>query len=301
MEALMSRIISLGLLTALLLGRSLPAMGQDSATIQKKLVEDYPLTTPTAAFDDIVTPGAVVMLQKGPLMMVAVSSTVNPYVSTYKNGKIQSGMAKAKSWRDKLGGVPVVSALPGVAQTGGGPATRTFVVGEKMWVTKIDTRPDAVVFDLFTDAISDVRYKTSVTFPFPKGSTPSAEDVEKLVGEVFKVQPSDDAKPDAQQQPAPASGQQQPAAGQQQSAAGNAGPAQAPAAPQQSAEAPPPPIAPPPPPPADPKTISVGQTPDEVTAALGQPEKKVKLSGKEIYYYKDMKVVFVKGKVTDVQ
>lgn len=285
-------------ITALLIGTSLSAMAQDAATIQKKLVADYPLTTPTAAFDDIVTPGAVVVLQKGPLMMVAVTSSVNPYPSTYKNGKLKSGMAAAKSWRDKLGAVPVISAVPGVAQSGGGPGTRTFVVGEKMWVTKIDVRPDAVVLDLFTDAYADVRYKTSVTFPFPnKGNIPSADDVGKLVAEVFKVQPADDAKDgktDAQQPP--------PAGGGSQPAPANAAPAQAaPAAPQQAAEAPPPAIAPPPPPPADPKTVSLGQKPDEVVAALGQPEKIVKLGAKQTYYYKDMKVIFVNGKVTDVQ
>jgi len=45
----------------------------------------------------------------------------------------------------------------------------------------------------------------------------------------------------------------------------------------------------------------LGQTPDEVTAALGQPEKIVNLGAKQIYYYKDMKITFVKGKVSDVQ
>jgi hypothetical protein len=38
-----------------------------------------------------------------------------------------------------------------------------------------------------------------------------------------------------------------------------------------------------------------------VVAAFGQPEKMVKLGAKEIYYYKDLKVTFVNGKVTDVQ
>jgi hypothetical protein len=75
----------------------------------------------------------------------------------------------------------------------------------------------------------------------------------------------------------------------------------------QPAPAPPAPavIAPPPPPldapPAPPKTISLGQTKDEVTATLGQPLKKATLGAKEIYYYSDMKVILVNGKVTDVQ
>ena len=57
------------------------------------------------------------------------------------------------------------------------------------------------------------------------------------------------------------------------------------------------PIAPPPPP----KTISVGQTKDEVIAIFGQPQKVVKLPTKEMLYYPDMKVTLVEAKVTDVQ
>ena len=35
--------------------------------------------------------------------------------------------------------------------------------------------------------------------------------------------------------------------------------------------------------------------------SFGQPQKIVNLGTKEIYYYPDMKVTFVGGKVTDVQ
>jgi len=294
----MPRLFVVPLTVVLLTGASFRLTAQDAATIQKKLVDDYPITTPTAAFDDIVTAGAVVVLQKGPLTMVAVSSTVNPYSSTYKNGKLSSGLAKAKSWRDKFSAVPGLGSVPGVAQTGNGPATRTFVVGEKVWVTKIDTRPDAVVFDLFTDAYNDTRYKTSVTFVYPnKGAIPPAPDVEKLVGEVFKVQPAEDAKGSGEQQAGGGGQQQAPAASQPTAPANSAAaPAQPP-----PAEAAPPPITPPPPAAADPKTVSAGQTPDQVIASLGQPEKIVKLGTKQTYYYKDMKVIFVNGKVTDVQ
>jgi hypothetical protein len=50
-----------------------------------------------------------------------------------------------------------------------------------------------------------------------------------------------------------------------------------------------------------PPTVSLGQTPDEVTAILGQPKRVVNLGGKEIYAYADMKIIFVNGKVSDVQ
>src|ERR1700678_1457628 len=54
-------------------------------------------------------------------------------------------------------------------------------------------------------------------------------------------------------------------------------------------------------PPAPPASIQLGQTVDQVTASFGPPEKIVNLGTKQIYVYKDLKVTFVNGKVTDVQ
>jgi hypothetical protein len=52
---------------------------------------------------------------------------------------------------------------------------------------------------------------------------------------------------------------------------------------------------------AEPISINVGQTIDQVTAALGTPVKIVNLGAKKIYVYKDMKVTFLNGTVSDVQ
>ena len=49
------------------------------------------------------------------------------------------------------------------------------------------------------------------------------------------------------------------------------------------------------------KTIKLGMSPDEVKQSLGNPEKIVDLGTKQMYVYKDMKVVFVDNKVSDVQ
>jgi hypothetical protein len=49
------------------------------------------------------------------------------------------------------------------------------------------------------------------------------------------------------------------------------------------------------------KTIELGQTLEQVEAILGRPEKIVKLGAKTTYVYKDMKVVFTDGAVSDVQ
>jgi hypothetical protein len=59
----------------------------------------------------------------------------------------------------------------------------------------------------------------------------------------------------------------------------------------------------PPPPPADapPPTLAVGQSKDQVKAGFGQPARRAKVGTKEIYYYKDMKVTFVNGKVSNVE
>jgi hypothetical protein len=49
------------------------------------------------------------------------------------------------------------------------------------------------------------------------------------------------------------------------------------------------------------KSVELGQTPEQVEAVLGRPEKIVNLGAKKIYVYKDMKIVFVDDKVSDVQ
>ncbi len=49
------------------------------------------------------------------------------------------------------------------------------------------------------------------------------------------------------------------------------------------------------------KTIGLGQARAEVEAILGKPERIVDLGAKVTYVYKDMKVIFVDGKVADVQ
>jgi len=49
------------------------------------------------------------------------------------------------------------------------------------------------------------------------------------------------------------------------------------------------------------KTVKIGMSPDEVKQALGNPDKIVDLGAKQVFIYRDMKVILVDGKVTDVQ
>lgn len=263
--------------------------------IQKSLQSQYALTKATADKKDIVTAGAVLVLQKDNLTMG--ESTASPeFTASYQDGKIKTGTVGAASkLNQKVPGflrnrIPGASSAPSTGQ-------RTFVTGEKMWVTKIEVRDDSILFDLFTDAYSDVRYSVALTFKYPKGIQLTADQVAKLVGDVFKVQPAEDEKAGDKKQEGGAQ-PNQPASAQPAAPA----PAPAGAAPQPAAAAPLAPIEPPPPPPDQPPpTISIGQTIDQVTAALGQPQRKAVIGKKVIYFYKDLKVTFVDSKVSDVQ
>jgi hypothetical protein len=59
----------------------------------------------------------------------------------------------------------------------------------------------------------------------------------------------------------------------------------------------------PPPPPADapPPTIALRQTKDEVIAIMGPPTRIARQGVKDIFYYKEMKVTFTNGKVSNVE
>jgi hypothetical protein len=50
-----------------------------------------------------------------------------------------------------------------------------------------------------------------------------------------------------------------------------------------------------------PVTIQIGQTIADVVARMGQPVRVADLGQKKTYFYKDMKVIFVNGRVNDVQ
>jgi hypothetical protein len=155
---------------------------------------------------------------------------------------------------------------------------RRFVQDEKCWVTRILVQNDGVAFDLYSDPYNDVRYYGTLKVAYPdKKVVPPVDSFLQTVAEVLTVVPQDNQAAQPAPSPAPA-------------------PAPTPApAPLQA-------IAPPPPPPdATPPTIALGQTKDQVTAGFGQPTRVAKLGTKEIYYYKDMKVTFTNGKVSNVE
>jgi hypothetical protein len=261
--------------------------------IQQKLIAEYPLTKASADKSDIVTAGSVLVLEKDNLLMYTTTTTVPPQ-NTYKNGKISHGVFDAAKKCKFCAYVPGVSsvaaAVPNVDM-------RTFVSGEKFWVTNIEAHDDGMVFSLLSDPYNDVRYYSTLKFPYPKGAVPPADQMMAMVAEVIKVAPSDDDKGGDNKAAATETAKGGGGAQQGGQAAASSG--------GQSGQASMAPIPPPPPPadapPAAPKTIAVGQTKDQVAAIFGQPTRVIKLSSKEIDVYPDMKVTFVHDKVTDVQ
>jgi hypothetical protein len=114
--------------------------------------------------------------------------------------------------------------------------------------------------------------KAEVVFEFAKGYLESANagQVEDIIGQVFTIASNDDQ----QAQGGGDTDQQQPAQAEQPA--------------QQSQQ-------------AEPQTVQAGMTTDQVEAALGKPDKIFNVGAKQIYVYKDVKVTFLNGKVSDVQ
>jgi hypothetical protein len=261
-----------------------PGSSDQPTLIQNKLLSQINLTKITADRSDIITAGDVLVLHKDGLMMCSTASAF-AYSNTYSNGVLASNQKN----RTKAAAISAskTAVLSHFGLGGGSPtdavsnacASRRFVAGEKFWVIGIVAHKDGILVSTFSDPYPDpsgnqVRYYGEVKIDFPKGIVPQVDDFVKTVSEVITVQPAEGQGDQGNQ--------------------GNQG--------DQPAGSPPPDIAPPPPP-ADtpPPTIALGQKKDEVIAAFGQPTRIAKLGVKEIYYYKDMKVTFTNGKVSNVE
>jgi hypothetical protein len=261
--------------------------GDPATLIKEKLVSQIKLTKAAADHSDIVTAGDVVVLHKDGLMMCSSASSY-AFSNTYGNGVLAAtykNRAKDAAKSFLKGRLPFGGGGSATDAANNGCTSRKFVAGEKFWVTGVELQKDGIVVSTFSDPYNDVRYYGEIDFQFPKGAVPPVDDFVKTVSEVITVQPADDkdnaGKSDQGGQPAQAAA---------------AAPPSAPAPAAMAAIAPPPPPADAPPP-----TIAVGQTKDQVTTAFGQPARMAKLGAKEIYYYKDMKVTFTNGKVSNVE
>ena len=210
---------------------------------------------------EIVAAGSVLLLQRNGLLVYSISNPLAPQ-STYKNGKISRNPLGGKAFgRDFLNAMSRPGESADIDQ-------RTVAAGAALWVTKMDLQKDGLIFRVYTDPEGGGLYYGELKVPFDKNSLPPADRILSTVAEVMAVQADESAAPT---------------------------PAQSPDAPATEAIAPPDqPLAPPP-------TVSLGLTIDRVVAIMGQPERLADLGSRKIYSYKDMKITFLDGKVSDIQ
>jgi hypothetical protein len=251
-------------------GTSLFAAHKNQASnsaIEQQLTARYRLTTVNRG-GEVVAAGSVLVLEKQGLLVYSISNPMAPQ-STYKNGKIT---------RNPLGGKAFGRDLLNVMKIPGGSVDidqRTLVAGARLWVTKMDVQKDGVVVRLYTDPEGGGLYYGELKVPFAKNSIPPADALLLMIAEVLAVQP------DGVVPPTPATPSDTPLT---------------------AAETPvTTPAQPPDQPPAQPPTVSLGLTIDQVVVMLGQPDRLANLGSKKIYSYKDMKITFVDGRVSDIQ
>jgi hypothetical protein len=204
------------------------------------------------------------------------------------DGKVQSPSMFAKMTWTKMG-------------------SHVLQTGDKVYITKMERKDESgdvlLRFSLLTASALDVsgqegqkKYLATVSFKFKKGYLDDSppEEVEQAVETVLAPDTGDDSSPGggdnaaANQAPAQPKGRPAPQA-----------PAQPPPAAAQA-----PPAAPPatvPPPAGPPPTISIGESSTQVLQALGMPQQMIDLGKKKTFVYKNMKIIFVDDKVSDVQ
>ncbi|MFZ0319626.1 MAG: hypothetical protein WAL56_10910 [Candidatus Sulfotelmatobacter sp.] len=263
-------ILVVAVFSPLLAGAQAPVSIQEQLGAQYKLVK---MGSDTSGYS-VVEKGTLLAIQKGGILAVPYSDQ-NVLANKYEGGTIHAPSGIAMMGRKSIMG-----------KFGKEQTTHLFAVGDKVYPMKIDVNvaKDTVTLgivacDTCNKTDPPTYNKANVVFQFPKGSlaNASAGGVEDVIGQVLSISNDDQG---GQQQGADQGGQQQ---GGQQAGADQGQ--------QQQADQPA----------AEPASIEKGMTTDQVEAAMGKPEKKVTLGTKQIYYYKDMKVIFISGKVSDVQ
>jgi hypothetical protein len=259
----------------------MPLAFAQAPTLEEQLAAQYKLVKmgqDTGGYS-VVDKGTLLAIQKGGILGVPYSD--QSILSTkYENGTVHSPnnvLSKGIGF--------------GMKRFGKEQNTHLFQTGDKVYPSKIEvnTSKDTVTIgivacDTCNKTDPPTYNKANVVFIFPKGTLASANAgaVEDTIGQLLAVSNDDQSGQQAGDQ----NGQQQ--GGDQQAAAPQDQGQQAPPANQQQ-------------PPAQPASIDKGMTPDQVQAALGAPDKIVNLGAKQIYVYKDLKVTFLNGKVSDVQ
>lgn len=230
----------------------------------------------------VIEAGTILKVKKGGILSVPYGD--QPVATKYQDGTVHSPNALGMKARGF-----------GLSKFGKTQTTSFFQVGTKVYPSKIEVHADkdqVVIGIIACDSCNNTDPKTfnraDVVFQFNKGAlgTMSAPAVEDAIAGLLEIDNSGDQggqqQGDNNQGGNNQGGNNQ--GGNDQGGGNNQGGGQA-----QNQ------------PPADPVQIEKGMTPDQVKAANGVPDKIINLGAKQIYVYKDIKVTFLNGKVSDVQ
>jgi hypothetical protein len=266
------------ILAAVLLTMAVPRVFAAPQGVEDDLKKTFKLTTLQSDSTGlaVTNAGTVLVIKKGGIRSFPPGDAV-VIPNTFKDGAMKTAPAKTLGRAGLLGGH---FGIP--QQANQQDNSRLLPTDEKVYFTKIavDSQKDIVHVNIIEcDSCNNVQqpsnFKAQVDFQFPKGYIAGGADagqIADMISQVFANQP-DNGGGDANGQQAQSGGDQSQQQGGQQAAAA----------------------------PAQPQSIDKGSTEDQVIAAFGQPDKIVNLGAKKLYIYKDMKITFVGGKVTDVQ
>jgi hypothetical protein len=232
----------------------------------------------------VVDQGTLLAIQKGGILGVPYSDTNSVPPTKYENGQVHTPS-----------GLLTKGIGFGMKKFGKDQTTKLFAQGNKVYPTKIEvnTVKDQVNFSIVScDTCNNVDpptyNKAVIIFQFPHGSLAkaSAGEVEDTIGQLLAIS-NDDQNGGGDNNQGGGNDQGNNNGGGGNDGGDNAGGGNEGGGGQQQQ--------------AEPQTIEKGMTPDQVQNSLGKPDKIVNLGTKQLYIYKDMKVTFVNGKVTDVQ
>ncbi|HEY2548149.1 MAG TPA: hypothetical protein VGI46_18900 [Candidatus Acidoferrum sp.] len=272
MRKILGALIAFSALVALTAIPRAFAAHPQAAVLEDDLKKTYKLTQ--FASDStglaVTNAGTVLVIKKGGIRSYPPGDAVI-FPNSYKDGAMKTAAPKTLGAAGKLGGH---FGIP--QQANQQDNSRLLPLEEKVYFTRItaDLQKDIVhVWVVECDTCNSVQqpsnFKAQVDFQFPKGYISGGADAGQVADMIAQVFANDTGGGDANAQQGGGQDQQQAQAA--------------------------------PDPPKEPQSIEKGQTEDQVVAAFGKPDKIVNLGAKKLYIYKDMKITFIGGKVTDVQ
>ena len=236
----------------------------------------------------VIEAGTILKVNKGGILSVPYGDQTSGMATKYQDGAVHSPNALGMKARGSL-----------LGHFGKQQTTQFFQVGNKVYPTKIQVNADKdqVVMGIVScDSCNNISpttfYKADVVFQFNKGALAkmSAPQVEDAIAGLLPIDDSGDqgnnnggnGNDQGGNNGGNGNGNDQGGGGGGGGNGGGGGQAQNQ-------------------PPPEPAQIEKGMTPDQVKNAIGVPDKIINLGAKQIYVYKDIKVTFMGGKVSDVQ